>query len=198
MECSKCHRKFNRRDNLRRHVKNSCKKQTGQQRNKRQGEKYCNFCKKNVPRNEWSGHLRTNTHKNNSSSRHSEGVEIINSAFQERIISYRIQSLEMCVNIIEFFKNYSPKITHILEKEIAKHTCVKFNMELFGYYFCETSQLHTVKSFNTSFQIVCSSTDMGEILTEMIAVIDRKADEMAERESGTKSFYQTIRVICRC
>ncbi|XP_030762170.1 uncharacterized protein LOC115886982 [Sitophilus oryzae] len=57
-------------------------------------------------------------------------------------------------------------------------------MELFGYYYNPTTNNHDVKSFNTSFKVVCKSTEMKDLVEEFLMIIDNKADVFAEKDSG--------------
>lgn len=152
-----------------------------------ENQKFCNDCSKTVKQSLWASHLRTNLHKNNvKRSFNLDGVETIKSAFQQRIITYRIAATKIFINIQEFFVEIFPKIIHLMEQDLQRHTCIKLNLELFGYYFNPTNETHDVKSFNTPFQVICKSTDKQGTIDKMISIIDRKSDEMAEKDSGKK------------
>lgn len=133
----------------------------------------------------WSNHLRSNVHKNNiviiSTT---NGVEIVKSAFQQRIVSYRIHSDNFHVNVVEFFNNISIKVFELIKDNVRTYTCIKLNMELFGLYFNPKTELQDIKSFNTPFKIICSGSNILSIIEEMSKMIDQKADELAERDSG--------------
>jgi hypothetical protein len=147
-------------------------------------EIFCQSCEMNCPSRSWSSHLRSKLHKDNTSSKRENGVDVISSAFKERIISYRIHALEFYINIISFLNDYTPKIIRLIQHELQRHTCVKLNLELYGFYYCKKMDVYEVKSFNTQFQVVCQGSDLEEILNQFYAVMDKKADELAERESG--------------
>lgn len=83
------------------------------------------------------------------------------------------------------------KTVKLIEDEVEKHTCIKINLELFGLYLNPNDESHHVKSFNTPFRVICSSSNIMTDVDEMIQIIDRKADEMAERDSGNLLFYNT-------
>lgn len=182
MECKECKKVFTRKDNLVRHIKTKCK--TAKHIQLPSNEIFCQPCQKNCSARAWSSHLRSNLHKENTSSKREDGVDIINSAFQERIVSYRVRALEFYINIVLFLNDYTPKIIRLIKYELEKHHCIKLNLELYGFYYCGKTGLYEVKSFNTQFQIVCKSSNLEEILSQFYATIDRKADELAERESG--------------
>ncbi|XP_030760313.1 uncharacterized protein LOC115885506 [Sitophilus oryzae] len=57
-------------------------------------------------------------------------------------------------------------------------------MELFGYYYNPSTDNHDVKSFNTPFKVICNSAETKDLIEEFVTVIDNKADEFAEKDSG--------------
>ncbi|XP_030746623.1 uncharacterized protein LOC115875339 [Sitophilus oryzae] len=57
-------------------------------------------------------------------------------------------------------------------------------MELFGYYYNPSTDTHDVKSFNTPFKVICNSSATKDLIEEFVTVIDNKADEFAEKDSG--------------
>lgn len=148
-------------------------------------KKYCKQCQKVIRKSLWSSHLRTNIHKNNSFKVNDDGdVEIIKSAFKERIISYKIAANSFYINFVEFCDHILPKIMKIMKLELHKHTCIKLNMELFGLYLNPNDESHSVKSFNTPFRVICNSSELNNEVDEMVGIMDRKADELAEKDSG--------------
>lgn len=153
-------------------------------------QKYCEECQKSVKRSLWSSHLRTNSHKTNAILIKDNEVEIIKTAFKERIISYRVASKCFHINILEYFQEILPKIVNIMKLELQKHTCIKLNMELFGLYLNPNNETHDVKSFNTPFRVICNSSELTNEIDEMIGIIDRKADELAEKDSGKLCFVK--------
>lgn len=140
----------------------------------------------------WSYHLRTNKHKNNTTTQtDDDGVEIVKSAFQQRIITYKVITNNFYVSVVEYMNEIMFKTVKLIEDEVEKHTCIKINLELFGLYLNPNDESHHVKSFNTPFRVICSSSNIMTDVDEMIQIIDRKADEMAERDSGNLLFYNT-------
>lgn len=132
----------------------------------------------------WVGHLLSNFHKNNSKMIEDKGVQIIKSAFKERIVSYRITTEKNILDVKQYFQHLESKIQCILDYQLNKHTCIKINMELFGYYYNPTSENYDVKSFNTPFNVICKGTETKDLMEKLIIIIDKKADEFAERDSG--------------
>lgn len=76
------------------------------------------------------------------------------------------------------------KTIETIEKELQKHSCIKINLELFGLYLNPNDGNHNIKSFNTPFKIICNNSDIKTNLDEMNQIVDRKADEFAEKDSG--------------
>ncbi|XP_030766283.1 uncharacterized protein LOC115890241 [Sitophilus oryzae] len=187
--CPSCKKNFTRKDNLSRHLKSACNKSSFLNRwlttsTPEEKKKYCEECKESISQNLWFGHLRSNTHKNNSKIIEQPGVQIIKSAFKERIITYRLSMEEMILNVKNYFIKLEKKILRIFEDQLRKHTCLKINMELFGYYYNPSTDNHDVKSFNTPFKVICNSAETKDLIEEFVTVIDNKADEFAEKDSG--------------
>ena len=133
----------------------------------------------------WSSHLRTNKHKNKATYKSlQDGVEIINSAFNKRIVTYKISPKGFVLQFKIFFQEVLTRLLLVWEEEVLKHVCVKTNIEVFGYYYNPSNDQYDVKSFNTPFKIICSSSNFKEIAEEMFQIIDTKADAFAERDSG--------------
>lgn len=122
-------------------------------------------------------------------------MEIINSAFQQRIISYRINPTSFHLNVSDLFKEILTKITKIIEKEQQKHNMIKMNLELFGLYLNPKDETHHIKSFNTPYRVICDSSNIKTEVDEMIQIIDRKADELAEKDSGNIFLNQCYEII---
>ncbi|XP_030763699.1 uncharacterized protein LOC115888205 [Sitophilus oryzae] len=57
-------------------------------------------------------------------------------------------------------------------------------MELFGYYFHPSTENYDIKSFNTPFKLICNSGEVKNIMENLFIIIEEKADEFAERDSG--------------
>lgn len=80
------------------------------------------------------------------------------------------------------------KVVELVKKEVGKLLSIKINFELYGYYVIEDKDLHDVKSFNTKNEIVTSSTNISQLYDDFTAILDQKASEFQERDSG-KKFY---------
>lgn len=147
-------------------------------------ERYCEVCKIHIKKNKWTSHLKTNAHKLNCFVREADGIEVVRSAFKQRIVSYKITPKSYTIDIPSFQEEIKKKVVNLIRKEQEKHICVKVNLELFGVYFSAPLDLTDVKSFNTKFEVVVAGTNIEELYDKLFATIGRKADELAERESG--------------
>lgn len=114
---------------------------------------------------------------------------MINSAFKERIISYKLTVPGIHINVQDFCNQLFPNIKKVLDMELNKHQCLKINMELFGLYYNPTTDVHTIKSFNTPYRIFCYGSEVFIECSEMFEIMDRKADELVERDSGIYELY---------
>ncbi|XP_030764219.1 uncharacterized protein LOC115888595 [Sitophilus oryzae] len=188
--CTSCSKSFSRKDNLLRHMRTACSKsrffnqRVAKSTVNEKKERFCKDCNVPVLSNMWVGHLLSNFHKNNSKMIEDKGVQIIKSAFKERIVSYRITTEKNILDVKQYFQHLESKIQCILDYQLNKHTCIKINMELFGYYYNPTSENYDVKSFNTPFNVICKGTETKDLMEKLIIIIDKKADEFAERDSG--------------
>lgn len=148
-------------------------------------QKYCDQCKSFILSRNWHHHMRSNRHKNNAlETTSSKEIQVINCAFQNRIISYKISPISFYVHVKDFFEEIMPKLTNLLNSGLLQHTCIKVNLELFGIYLNPNDESHHIKSFNTPYRVLCDSSDVSKEVLQMVEIIDRKSDELAEKDSG--------------
>lgn len=76
------------------------------------------------------------------------------------------------------------KVIQLIQTEVSKFLSVKISFELFGYYVIEEKDLHDVKSFNTKNEVVTGSTDLLQLYDNFTSILDQKAAEFQERDSG--------------
>ena len=81
-------------------------------------------------------HLKSIKHKNNSIQKYmdDEDIDIINSAFKSRIVSYRVKDNVIHIIIENFLSGIKSKVTKLLELQRDSHICIKVNMELYALY----------------------------------------------------------------
>lgn len=203
-QCQYCGRQISRSDNLRRHIKNSCPDvervldEPPSKKIKKNDEavpstsktEFCTACNQIIPLNRYTGHLRSLHHKANSCINVCEGIEIINTAFRRRIISYRISSDRHHLDYEEFLNEIKVKVLQLMECEVIKQKSLKVNVEAFGRYIQQTQDLIDVKSFNTSNKVINEGVDLTEIYSDFVDIIKSKALEFEEGESGKESLYE--------
>uniref|UniRef100_V5I8X1 Uncharacterized protein n=1 Tax=Anoplophora glabripennis TaxID=217634 RepID=V5I8X1_ANOGL len=114
----------------------------------------------------------------------SDGIQIINTAFKCRIISYRVYSESKHTDFNEFFSHVKPKIISLLEDVINVHKSIKVNMETFAKYILQTRDTCDIKSFNSSNRILDESVDLDDILQKFIDMMTSQTSEFEEKDSG--------------
>lgn len=111
-------------------------------------------------------------------------MEKLQSAFKNRIVSYRFFSKKDCADIRKFLEEVRAKVFLVLEKYLKKFLSLKINVELFGIYIIEEKELSAMKSFNTRNRIVVHSTDLVNMYNDFEEEIIEKASTFQERDSG--------------
>lgn len=145
---------------------------------------FCNSCNVSVPREAYVGHVKSLLHKATSCRNVEEGIEVVESAFRCRIVSYRVTPQRHHIIYREFFEEVAGKITKLLVQERIKHKNIKVNMELFGRFLNQTKELVEVKSFNTQNKILTEGSDIERIYDDFAQTMETKAQEFEERDSG--------------
>lgn len=149
---------------------------------------HCDACDMNVRKRIYTAHLKTNKHKSLSSVIYqSNNIKLIKTAFKCRIQSFKIENLDKSEIIFQkFFQTTKNALKVLIEEHVKIYTTIKVNIELFGLY--ELKKLDVVdtdiKSFNTKYEIISKSTDINETLNTWFEVIEAKADEFNEQNSG--------------
>lgn len=128
----------------------------------------------------------SNNHKLRVFKLQEPGIEVLNSAFKSRIISYKITTIKRFVNLLQFQENVKEKVFKVIENEIKIHKAIKVNMELFGLYYLATSGNSEIKSHNTVFEVVTEATNLDKLYEKLLGIIHGKLDEFAERDSGER------------
>lgn len=145
---------------------------------------YCIQCEQTFPRNQYQGHLRSLQHKTKSCMSIRKGVEIINTAFKKRIVSYRISGEYSHIDYDDFFNDVKQKVKNVIECNIARLKALKVNMEVFGRYIHQTQGLIDVKSFNTAYRIMNDGVDIDVLYNDFVDIMKAKTSEFQERNSG--------------
>jgi len=96
---------------------------------------FCDVCYLNVPKINWSHHLRTNLHKKLSSTQINDDLRCIRSAFRNRIEKYLITNRNKeCLDIIVFQQSIKEQVTNLLKDAQNTHIKIKFNFQQFCNY----------------------------------------------------------------
>jgi hypothetical protein len=116
----------------------------------------------------------------------SDDVEIVESAFRKRIVTYRISARndESLGSIDTFMNSIRNKIKWLLDDSITKHTCVKVNFELFGMFLMFKDNSQVMKSFGTKNKILYLSYDFEALFSEIVNSLKKKYEEFQDRDSG--------------
>ena len=121
--CKNCNKSFSRSYNLLRHKKESCEARFNRvctEKEKRcrlddgastSNTTTCVTCNINVPTRYFLAHQRTLQHRNKSCKPLSDGVELVESAFKNRIITYRVTSNGVHIDYSAFFEEVKPIVS---------------------------------------------------------------------------------------
>lgn len=191
--CDKCNKSFTRSYNLTRHCKESCPARfecTSKPKKRRLNDTTssvkltCDVCNVIVPQNRMLTHERTLEHRNKSCVTVTRGVQCIESAFKNRIVTYRFNSDIHHVDYVTFFEEVKPKVITVLQDILRACKSTKVNMVAIGRYFLPTSETSSEKSFNTPNQIVTVGSDLDDIYQSFADVMKTQAAEFQEKDSG--------------
>lgn len=149
---------------------------------------YCSLCNITVDRKRWTGHVRSNTHKNNSTVPICDNVELIKSAFKGRIASYKVvaSNEEVRNSPSLFLNNIKNQIKSLINHSLQTHTCIKVNFEFFCTFLliknepCE----ETMKSFCTKNFTLHFNYDFNALYTNVECQLLKKVEDFEERDSG--------------
>ena len=113
-----------------------------------------------------------------------EGVQLIRTSFRRRLATYRIQGQGEELNINGFMQNLKEKTVNLLQANIRKYINIKIGMELFGRFLLQRKETTEIKSFNSRFRAVNDNTDLEELFDQYREILEKKATEFEQKESG--------------
>lgn len=147
------------------------------------------FCKDcNIYVSKLSAHSRTNIHKSNRLlCSEFENIQIIATAFKNRIISYKVNPLKSSeVTIIPeiFLNQISKSVCDIINLMIQKHKAIKVNFELFVSYILPKNNESSMKSFNTKYMVAVPNTNIYNLYFKCSEKLISKCLEFELAESG--------------
>ena len=152
----------------------------------------CEICVKDIPTSRYAGHLRSLQHRANSCTEQGEGIQLARTSFQCRIATYRLIESEDPTNVKRFMDHLKEKFIKLMGDNIIYHQNVKVGVELFGRFLLQTSKAMEVKAFNIKFKTANENTDMEELYEQFVSIIDQKATEFAQKESGKNFVFILI------
>lgn len=200
-KCNRCDKTFTRIDNLNRHKNEVCRQSSSNKR-KRKGTQtniidpkkfktntdefqLCSNCNVIVPKKFYASHLRSQNHKNNSCINTPEpGVQLLDCAFQNRIVTYRISPTRDHNDFEDFFKEIKEKVIRLVTNEVERHTAIKLNMLLVSSYILETKEIAENKSFNSKNKIITKSSNISKSYAEFKDELSTHATEFEATGSG--------------
>lgn len=139
-----------------------------------------------MPSKAYAGHLKSLSHKNLAWKAVTQDVQMCSSAFQKRICSYKVSNRNSSnlVDVSKFLIEMKSRIISLLENEVSRLGQFKVNFEFFGSYILPHKNVTEIKSFNTSNKVVTTSTDLDDLLFDVIEILDKKSSEFILQESG--------------
>lgn len=148
----------------------------------------CTTCNVYVKKRYFSNHVNSHLHKNNLFKlKHSlENVNIIETAFKDRLLTYRIgtNSSKDCTTPELYFSSINDSVVQILSECKKQFTTFKVNFILRGSFIQQTKDLKNSFDFQTSNYIVCMSTDNNELIASVNSTLTHKISEFERKDSG--------------
>ena len=145
--------------------------------------KFCEIC--NVKVSNLSAHKKSNIHKaNNLLQTEFHNVQIIATAFKNRIISYRINSDLLNVSPENFLFEVSETVINLIKQSLKIHKSIKVNFEFFVKYLLPKNSEVSLKSFNTKYEVIVLNSDLRYMYTKFVNKLINKCAEFELSESG--------------
>ena len=145
--CENCNKSFSRSYNLLRHKKESCEARfntvcTDEEKRCRLDDgastsntTTCVTCNINIPTRYFLAQQRTLQPRNKSCKPFSDSVEFVESAFKNRIITYRVTSNGGHIDYSAFFEDVKLIVSGLIVDQLDIHKTLKINMIVVGRYF---------------------------------------------------------------
>lgn len=151
----------------------------------------CSVCKVFVSKRYLSSHLKTNTHKNNVITCHENlaNVQVIESAFGQRIKTYRITSESdvSCLNVETpelFLFGIKSTLLQLITISLSELNAVKLNFILHADFVQQTKELQNSFDFQTTNYTCCKSDDQDSIICSIFNDITEKLSNFEKKDSG--------------
>ena len=200
-KCANCAKSFTRSYNLNRHLRESCAERfnidESEKRRRMDGSassgastsssspmKMCHVCNVAVPENNMLGHQRTLQHRNNLCLPLSHGVQVMRTAFKNRILSYRINSDNEHIDYQIFFDDIKPKVMYLLSEMLRIQQSLKVNMVVVGRYLLPSQETYSDKSFNTTNTVITAASDLDDVYQTFVEAMKTQSTDFQEKDSG--------------
>lgn len=113
-----------------------------------------------------------------------KNIEIIATAFKNRILTYRLNPTEIYQTPEAFLYDNLKNVVKLINMCLMKGNCLKVNYELFANFALPHSEHEQLKSFNTKNTVILKHTDLNENYLNAISTIKQKFAEFEHCESG--------------
>lgn len=147
----------------------------------------CEKCNIKLDKISYKYHLRTNLHKRNCILKTElENVDIIATAFKNRIITYKVNPFQNRINLTpeEFMCDIEKVVKTLITKSLEKHKSLKINFEMFANFVLPKSDWNQIKSFNSKYEAVFCNTDLNDMYSNISNTLKDKLSEFEHSESG--------------
>lgn len=149
---------------------------------------FCAICSISVGRKCWTGHLRSNAHKRNNENfvkLHCEGIELVSTAFRNRIATYRILADERDFSSIDgFFNSIGDKLKTLLDSCFDKNICFKINLEYFAKFILFKNNTEEIKSFLSKNKVLYQNYDFDVFFSNITTLFKEKVESFEHQDSG--------------
>lgn len=158
---------------------------------------HCDACGILVCKKYFTNHLKSNRHKTKASKLHDnlQNVYVVESAFGQRIISYKINSKsDGSFETPEIFLNsIHNDIQSLIEESILKHTVFKVNFVLHADFIQQTKNISNSFDFQTSNYIIFQGDDLNIFFSSLRDTFINKINTFEKKDSGwTLNFIKSL------
>lgn len=153
---------------------------------------FCSVCQKSIPSKAFTGHLRSIAHKNNTAITIDQGIVKIESAFRNRIESFRIHAeRERCLESevaaswpAQYIHSIASKLKKLLDGAMSNHINIKANFELFVKVILPKDDTIEIKSFASENISIHQNYNFEDLLDRLSGYFCKKLEEFQEKGSG--------------
>lgn len=107
---------------------------------------------------------------------------------------FRIVAATITLDTDGFLSEVQPKVEGTLIKQLGEYdSSIKVNFELFGEYVQQATGRRDIKSHLTKAVVITSPDQINEIFQQQRRVIQKKAQDFEDNESG--KFLSRVRIM---